>query len=417
MSMAAADLDTVDPLTGFRSRFAFPDPELVYLDGNSLGRLPLAAAERAAEIVEHEWGERLIRSWNDSWWEAPLRIGDKLAALIGARADEVVLADSTSVNLFKLLAGAVALTPRRSRILTDDLNFPSDMYVAGGVSRMFGPDHRVEHVPSRDGIHGPANEIMEALDDDVAVLTLSHVAFKSGYLYDMAELTAAAHEVGALVLWDLSHSAGVVPIDLERWDVDMAVGCTYKYLNGGPGAPAFLYVRKDLQAELSHPIPGWWGHANPFEFAPDFRASAGMRRYLTGTAPILSTLLVEVGVDIVSEAGVAAIRDKSERQTAYLAERWEQDLKRLGFTLKTPTDPVRRGSHVSLGHPAGLGIDLALINDHGVLPDFRPPDSIRLGLAPLYTRYVDIERAVDALAEIVTAGTHHRFAASRPQVT
>lgn len=414
---AASELDAADPLAHFRSRFAFPDPELVYLDGNSLGRLPSAAIDRASEVVGREWGDRLIRAWNDAWWEAPLRIGNKLAPLIGAHEGEVVIADSTSVNLFKLTQAALQRSGSRRRIVTDNMNFPSDVYVTGGAVRAMGDRHIVEIVDSADGIHGPADELIDTLGDDVALVTLSHVAFKSGYLYDMGRITAAAHEVGALVLWDLSHSIGAVPIDIEGCGVDLAVGCTYKYLNGGPGSPAFIYVRSELQDTLANPVTGWWGHADPFAFDASWRPRTGMRRFLTGTAPMVSTALIEPGIDVVAEAGVDAIRAKSELQTAYVVDRWRADLADLGFALNTPEDPSRRGSHVALGHAQALGIDLALIADHGVLPDFRPPDNLRLGIAPLYTRFSDLAAAIDALIAIVEAGTHRGRQGRRPAVT
>lgn len=413
----AAARDAADPLASFRDRFAFPDPDLVYLDGNSLGRLPHATVARATDVVTRAWGERLIRSWNEDWWEAPLRVGDALAPLLGAGPGEVAIADSTSVNLFKLVVAALAARPGRRRILTDDLNFPSDLYVLAGAADLVGDGRHVEVVPSPDGVHGPVDAIIDRLDDDVALVTLSLVTFKSGYLYDLEAVTAAAHAAGALVLWDLSHAAGAVPIDLEGAGADLAVGCTYKYLNGGPGAPAFLYVRRRLHGQLQNPITGWWGHTSPFDFSPGYAATDGIRRFLTGTAPIISTLLIEPAVAIVAEAGIEAIRAKSVAQTEQLIGRWERDLAPLGFSLNTPRPAARRGSHVSLGHPDGLGIDLALINDHNVLPDFRPPDNLRFGLAPLTTRYADIDAAVDALIDIVTTGRHRDYEGARPAVT
>jgi kynureninase len=412
---SAAALDAADPLARFRDRFVFSDPTLVYLDGNSLGRLPVATVAHAEDLVSRAWGDRLIRSWNDDWWEAPLRIGDAIAPLIGADAGEVAIADSTSVNLFKLVVAALRARPGRTRILTDDLNFPSDLYVLSAAADLLGAS--VEVVPSPDGIHGPVAALIDRLDGDVALLSLSHVVFKSGYLYDMETLTAAAHAAGVLVLWDLSHAAGAVPIDLNGARADLAVGCTYKYLNGGPGAPAFLYVRSDLQAGLDSPISGWWGHTRPFDFELSYTPDTGIRRFLTGTAPVVSMALIEPGIDVLSDAGIAALRTKSVAQTTYLIARWEADLAPLGFTLNSPRDAQMRGSHVSLGHPDGLGIDLALINDHGVLPDFRPPDNLRLGVAPLYARFADIATAIDAMVDIVTTGRHHHYLTSRPAVT
>jgi kynureninase len=413
----AEQRDAADLLARYRDRFVFPEPDLVYLDGNSLGRLPQTTVTRAGDVVTRGWGERLIRSWNEDWWEAPLRIGDALAPLIGAGPGEVAIADSTSVNLFKLAVAALRARPGRRRIVTDDLNFPSDLYILSGAADLTDDGRHVEVTASGDGVHGPADTIVHGLDNDVALVTLSLVTFKSGYLYDLEAITRATHDVGALVLWDLSHAAGAVPIDLGGAGADLAVGCTYKYLNGGPGAPAFLYVRRDLQDRLDNPITGWWGHTRPFDFSLGYAATGGIRRFLTGTPPIVSTLLIEPGVAMIADAGIRAIRAKSEAQTAYLIERWERDLSPLGFSLNTPRTAARRGAHVSLGHPEGLGIDLALINDYAVLPDFRPPDHLRFGLAPLTTRYVDIDTAVDALIDIVATGRHRDYQDTRPAVT
>jgi len=402
----ARQLDAQDPLAAFRDRFVIADPELIYLDGNSLGRMPVAAAALAADLVQRQWGERLIRSWNEGWWEAPQRLGAKIARLIGAQADEVILADSTSVNLFKLAVAALRARLDRSRILTDDLNFPSDLYVLDGIADLLGGRHRVEIVASPDGIHGPAQALADRLDGDVALVTLSHTAFKSGYVYDMAEITRAVHAAGGLTLWDLSHSVGAVPVDLNGAGADLAIGCTYKYLNGGPGAPAFLYVRRDLQERLGNPISGWLGRATPFDFGLDYRPEAGIRRFLTGTPPMLSLALLEPGVDLLLEAGMDRLRAKSVAQTEYLVALWETQLAPLGFTLNSPRQARWRGSHVSLGHAEALAIDLAMINDLQIIPDFRVPDNLRLGIAPLYTSFVDIHTAVQRMARIVREGLH-----------
>ncbi len=413
----AAELDAQDELAEFRERFVIDDPDLIYLDGNSLGRLPRATVSRGRELIEHEWGDRLIRSWNEGWFDAPERIGAKIARLIGADPDEVIVADSTSVNLFKLVVAALRAQRGRSRILTDDLNFPSDIYILEGAIDLLGGAHRLDVLESPDGIHGPVEAIHESLSEDVALLTLSHTVFKSGYTYDMAALTSAAHDAGALVLWDLSHSAGAVPVDLHAAGADLAVGCTYKYLNGGPGAPAFLYVRRDLQERLGNPISGWMGQRNLFAFDLHYRPAGGMRHFLTGTPPIVSLALIEPGVDLLLEAGMERIRAKSLRQTGYLIALWESLLEPVGFTLNSPRDSQRRGSHISLGHPEGLRIDLALINDCGVLPDFRAPDNIRLGIAPLYTSYADIHAAAVRMRRIVDERLYERYPAEAPVVT
>ncbi len=413
----ALSLDAEDPLASFRDRFVIADPGLVYLDGNSLGRLPVAAGEVAADLVHRQWGERLIKGWNEGWWQAPERVGAKIARLLGAQEDEVIVADSTSVNLFKLVVAALRQQGERAAIVTDDLNFPSDLYILQGVVELLGGRHRLEVVASPDGIHGPVGGVKERLNRETALLTLSHVVFKSGYMYDMVELTAAAHEAGALVLWDLSHAAGAVPVDLNGAGVDLAVGCSYKYLNGGPGAPAFLYVRRDLQGALGNPLTGWWGQERPFDFGLEYRPVPGLRRFLSGTLPVMSMALIEPGVDLLMEAGIGALRAKSARQTAYLIGLWEATLAPLGFNLNSPRDADRRGSHVSLGHPEGLRIDLALINEMGVLPDFRNPDNIRLGIAPLYTSYEEIWVAAERMATIVREGLYEKYDGRAPVVT
>jgi kynureninase len=413
----AAELDTRDPLAHFRERFVVDDPDMIYMDGNSLGRLPHATAALAGDLVRRQWGGRLIRGWNEGWFDAPERVGAKIARLIGAQPDEVIIADSTSVNLFKLAVAALRAQGQRTRILTDDLNFPSDLYVLQGIANLLGSRHRLEVVASPNGIYGPADELKRALDDRSALLTLSHTVFKSGYVYDMADLTAAARAAGALVLWDLSHSVGAVPVDLNRAGADLAIGCTYKYLNGGPGAPAFLYVRRDLQERLQNPITGWMGRDNLFDFGLDYRPAAGLRRFVTGTPPVVSLALIEPGVDLLLEAGLDRLRAKSERQSDYLIRLWEAELAPRGFTLNSPREARRRGSHVSLGHPHGLGIDLAMIRDMNVLPDFRAPNNIRLGLAPIYTSYRDIHATVMRMRRIVDERLYEKYTHEAPIVT
>lgn len=413
----ADELDAQDTLAHFRDRFVIADPDLIYLDGNSLGRLPKATAALADDLVNRQWGTQLIRGWNNGWFAAPERIGAKIAQLIGAQPDEVIVADSTSVNLFKLVVAALQAQRGRTRILTDDLNFPSDLYVIQSAIDLLDQRHELNISSSPDGIHGPAEALRAALDQQTALVTLSHTVFKSGYVYAMNELTAAAHAAGALILWDLSHSVGSVPLNLSAANVDLAIGCTYKYLNGGPGAPAFLYVRRDLQHALSNPIAGWMGKRNLFDFAIRYQPASGLRRFLTGTPPMLSLALVEPGVDLLLEAGLDNLRRKSVQQSEYLIELWEAELAPLGFTLNSPRDYRCRGSHVSLGHAEGLRIDLALLNDMAVLPDFRAPDNIRLGITPLYTSFRDIHTAVQRLQEVVAKRLYEKYSADAPTVT
>jgi kynureninase len=413
----ASELDACDPLAHFRERFVVTEPDLIYMDGNSLGRLPKDAVTVVGDLINQQWGTRLIRSWNEGWFDAPERVGAKIARLLGAEPCEVVVADSTSVNLYKLVVAALRFQQGRARILTDDLNFPSDLYILQGAIDLLGRQHRLEVLPSPDGIHGPVAALQDQLDEQVALVTLSHTAFKSGYMYDMAAITAAAHAVGALVLWDLSHSVGAVPVDLHTAQADLAVGCTYKYLNGGPGAPAFLYIRQDWQERLHNPISGWMGQQELFNFALDYQPAHGLRRFLTGTPPIVSLALIEPGVDLLLEAGLERIRAKSVQLSTYLIELWQGLLEPRGFALNSPRAGQRRGSHVSLGHAEGLRIDLALLNDMQVIPDFRAPDNIRLGLAPLYTSFRDVHHTVMRLCQVVDEGIFQRYATERPPVT
>ena len=413
----AQQRDDIDPLAPFRQRFIIDEPALIYLDGNSLGRLPIATIDRSSRLIREEWGRRLIRSWNEAgWWDAPQRIGAQIATLIGARPDEVIIADSTSINLFKLAVAALRHQTGRQRLLTDDLNFPSDLYILQGAIELLGKQHELGVMPSPDGVHGA--DVAAHLDDQTALLTLSHTVFKSGFTYDIATVTAQAHEVGAMVLWDLSHSAGAVAMDLTAAGVDLAVGCTYKYLNGGPGSPAFLYVRRDLQEKLHNPLSGWLGQRSPFDFALDYRPAAGLRRFLTGTPPMAALALIEPGVALLNEAGIAALRGKSVAQTEYLIALWDAWLRPLGVALRSPRQAAQRGSHVTLAHPEGRRINRTLIEQMKVLPDFRAPDNIRFGITPLYTTYTEIYDAMARLRQVIEEKLYERYdPAERPDVT
>ncbi len=413
----ARQLDAEDELAHFRQQFVIADPDLIYLDGNSLGRLPRATQQMLADLTRRGWGERLIHGWNEGWIDAPGRIGGKIARLLGAQPDEVIIADSTSVNLFKLALTAVQAQSPRHKIITDDLNFPSDLYILQGVAQAAGRPMTIQVIPSPDGIHGPIDDLLAAIDDDTALVTLSHTVFKSGYVYDMTAVTQRAHQTGAMMLWDLSHSAGSVPVHLNDAGADLAVGCTYKYLNGGPGAPAFLYVRRDLQAKLGNPLSGWMGQRNAFAFSLDYDPEPGIRRFLTGTPPILSLSAIEPGVDLLLAAGMDRIRAKSARQTAYFIALFDEWLAPLGFSLNSPRDLSRRGSHVSIGHAEGWRIDQALIQEMGVLPDFRQPDNIRLGIAPLYTSYEEIRTAVSRIRQVVEEKRYEKHGRDAHTVT
>lgn len=414
----AAALDNADPLAGFRSRFSSPDPELIYLDGNSLGRLPHGISARMQQAVEHEWGADLIRAWNKGWWEAPARIGEMIAPLLGAGPRQVIVSDQTSLNLFKLAAAALKLRPGRSRIITDTLNFPSDLYILQGIADILGGAHEIVRIGSVDGGIAPdLQALAAAIDERTALVTLSHVTFKSGYLYDMRAVTELAHRTGALTLWDLSHSVGVVPIELDACDVDFALGCTYKYLNGGPGSPAFLYVNTRLQPDALSPIWGWWGEAQPFSFELDYQPAPGVRRFLTGTAPVLSMIALEAALAPVVDAGLERIRQKSIALTQYAISLSEARLAPQGFSLGSPRDAERRGSHVSLRHPEGYRINRALIDELKVIPDFREPDNLRLGFAPLYVSFQDVWEGMDRLGRVVQERRFEKYPQQRMLVT
>jgi kynureninase len=388
-------LDRADELAAFRDCFVLPDG-VIYLDGNSLGALPKATPARVAQVVQQEWGQSLITSWTEHGWiDLQFRVGEKIGKLIGAAPGTTVVADSTSVNLFKLLAAALDQRPGRSVILTEEGNFPTDLYMAQGLTALLKRGHLLRRVP--------AAQLRNALDNTVAVLTLTHVNYRSGAMHDMAALTSAAHAVGALVLWDLSHSVGAVPLRLATDDVDLAVGCGYKYLNGGPGAPAFLHVAKRLQADLRLPLTGWLGHAEPFAFESSYRPATGIARAVVGTPPILSLAALEVGIDVTLQASMPAIRDKSLRLAEVFIALMEQEPE---FRLLTPRNPESRGSQVSIAHAHGYAIMQALI-ERGVIGDFRAPDVLRFGLAPLYVRFVDVWDAVRTLRDIMRSEVWH----------
>jgi len=410
----ALHLDAGDPLAEFRSRYVIEDPDLIYLDGNSLGRMPEQARRDLARVVDDQWGDRLIRSWNEGWWDLQLELGDLLAPVVGASPGELIISDSTSVNLYKLAVAAISARPGRSKVITDDLNFPTDVYVLQGVAEANG--RKLEVVPS-DGTVGPLAGLETAIDEDTALVSLSHTVFKSGYTYDLAALTELAHRFGAMVLWDLSHSAGAVPVDLDGAGADLAVGCTYKYLNGGPGSPAFLYVRRDLQASLVNPITAWWGHAEPFAFDLEYRPVDGIRKFHTGTMPIISMAAIAAGINDIREAGMLRLRDKSASLSEFLIEQCEEHLAELGFVISSPRNPAARGSHVSISHPEAWPVARASVDLAKVITDFRAPDNLRLGLAPIYTSHLEVHTAVQRIRAVVESGLHEGFRDTRLTVT
>jgi kynureninase len=410
----ALQCDAADPLASFRERFAIDDPSLIYLDGNSLGMLPLATAQRITEVVRREWGTGLARSWAH-WIGLPGRAGDLLGShLLGAAPGQVLVCDSTTVNLYKLARAALGARAGRSVIVTDDDNFPTDRYVLAGVAAERGAELRMIHTDMDSGV--TAGAVRAAVDGKTALVSLSHVAYRSGALADMAEITGIAHDAGALVLWDLCHSAGSVPVELDACGADLAVGCTYKYLNAGPGAPAFLYVSRRLRGALRQPIQGWFGQREQFQMGPGYDPVPGIGRFLTGTPDIAGTAAVEEGARLLADAGIDRLREKGMLLTGYLIALADAWLAPLGCAVASPRDPARRGSHVCLRHPEAWRIGQALIHE-GVIGDYRTPDRLRLGPTPITTRYTDIWDAMDATRRILVSKDYEDFPAEPAQVT
>jgi kynureninase len=406
----AAELDAVDPLAGFRERFEMTRPERIYLDGNSLGRLPRAARERVIAVLD-EWGDRLVSGWED-WIDAPTRVGDALAeGVLGARPGEVIVSDSTTVNLFKLCSAVLDAyrLSAQGAVVTDRDNFPTDRYVLEGLAEQRGLTLRMIDQP--DDLEGALR------DGTVALVVLSHVNYRTGALADLRGLTDVARRYDAHVVWDLCHSAGALPVDLRENGVELAVGCTYKYLNGGPGAPAFLYVAAEVQPRLRTPIQGWFGQRHQFEMDRPYDPVDGVGRFMAGTPPIADLAAVEEGVKLTAEAGIGPLREKSVAQCELIVALHDAWLAPLGFELGSPREPERRGSHVALRHPEAWPICRALIERADVIPDFRGPDTIRLGVAPLYTRYVDVWDALDRLRGLVERGEQRMVDATRSRVT
>jgi kynureninase len=413
---AAERLDQDDPLAGLRDQFVLDDPDLLYLDGNSLGRLPRRSVERLREVVEHEWGQRLIRSWNEGWMDLPARAGDLIGEhLLGAAPGQVAVSDSTSVNLYKLAVAALDANPGREVIVSDRHNFPTDRYVLEGLAAARG--RRLELVEFDELLGPTAAAVERVVDQRTALLSLSHVDYRSGALADMAAIDAVAHRAGALTLWDLCHSVGAVPVELDAAGADLAVGCTYKYLNAGPGAPAFLYVRREHQARLRQPIWGWFGQRAQFAMGHGYDPAPEISRFLVGTPFVPGVALVEEGAALLAEAGIERLRAKGIALTELIIALHDEWLAPRGFRLASPRDAALRGSHVALAHPDGYRISQALIAHARVIPDFRPPDRIRLGPAPVTTRFVDVWDAMDRLRRVVVDGLHLSFDPSPARVT
>lgn len=393
MTMTREDclaLDRADPLAHCRDRFTLPT-DAIYLDGNSLGAMPANVPARMLHAMEQEWAQGLIRSWNDAdWYPAPQRTGAKIASLIGAGGNEVIVADSTSINLFKVLVAATRMRPGRKVILAERGNFPTDVYIAASVAELADCELRCVE----------PDEVLAAIDEDVAIVSLTHVNYKSGKRYDMRAVTEKAHAAGALIVWDLCHSAGAMPIGLNECDADFAVGCGYKYLNGGPGAPAFVFVAERHLPHVRQPLTGWHGHARPFDFGHDYAPHAGIDRMLTGTAPQLGVIALETALSAFDGVDMNVLRDKSVALGKLFIDLSDQQLAGFGFTLRSPRDDHERRSQVSLAHAEGYAIMQAAIA-RGVIGDFRSPDILRFGFAPLYVRYVDIWDTLATLRDIM----------------
>ena len=382
----AQELDAQDALSSLRSHFDIPEGTL-YFDGNSLGPLSFRSREVLNRTIEFEWRERLIRSWNEDWLEMPARVGNLIAPIIGAAPDTVICADNTSINLHKALMAAVALRSDRSEIVVDINNFPTDIYIAQSVANQFGMKL----------VAVTADEIIGAINANTAVVTATHVDYRSAHILDVEGITKAAHEHGALMVWDLAHTAGAVPFQAEVLDVDFAVGCGYKYLNGGPGAPAFIYVAPRLLETAGQPLQGWWGHAEPFEFEVDYRPAVGIARFLTGTANVLSMKSLEAALEVFSGVSLEKLREKSVSLTSFFIDLFDDHLAPRGFTLASPRTPESRGSHVALGFAGGKELVAAMAAE-GIIADFRPPDLMRFGFAPLYNTHQEVVSLVERLS-------------------
>lgn len=417
----AIEQDDKDVLKDFQKRFFIPPNEVIYLDGNSLGRLPLKTKELLAEVIEKQWGTELIESWNKYWYEKSGQLGNKIAKLIGASNNEVIVSDSTSVNLYKLAHAALKLQDGRNEIVSDSFNFPTDLYILQGLCKDADSDYKILLADSKDNISIDLDDLKNKITEKTALVVLSLVAFKSSFLYNMEEITNYAHRKGALVLWDLSHAAGAVKVELNKTNADLAVGCTYKYLNGGPGSPAFLYVRKDLQDKLYSPIQGWFGDNKPFEFDLNYHPSAGIRKFLSGTPPVLNLMAIEPGSDMLIEAGMENIHNKSIQLSEYFIFLTRQELSSFGFEVGSPLDSKIRGSHVSLKHAEAYRICQSLIRPEKdtckIIPDFREPDNIRFGFTPLYTSFQQICQTIQRLKNIVETKEYRNYKMGRKTVT
>ena len=396
----AEQLDREDPLASFRDEFLLGDPKVVYMDGNSLGRPPRAVHAALERLVREDWSERLIRSWSEGWMEVPLALGDRIGALLGAAGGQIVVADSTTVCFFKAASAALDARAGRDEIVTDPGNFPTDRYVLESLAAQ--RDLTIRWLKPADRLHGPsAEEVTELVNERTALVTFTHVDYRTAAILDMAAITAAAHAAGALTVWDLSHSVGLVEVALDADGVDLAVGCTYKYLCGGPGSPALIYVRKDLQEELRQPVWGWLGRRDPFRMDPGYEPVAGIRGFLSGTPPIVALHALEPGIEIVERAGLARIRAKAATLTEFAIQIADEQLAQHGIAVASPREASRRGSHVALARADAAEL-CARLAQHGVLADYRSPDVVRAGLSPLTTSFAELWHGLDVLRELAS---------------
>ena len=392
-------LDDADSLAPFRERFVGTGSPLVYLDGNSLGRPLAVTAERMRTFVEQEWGERLIRGWDEGWFDLPLALGDELGRVcLGAAAGQVAVGDSTTVLLYKLMRTAVAARPGRTEIVMDRDNFPTDRYIAMGIAQECGLTVRWLDVDTSAG--ATVEQVAEAVGEQTVLVALSHVSYRSSWIADVPAITRVAHDAGALVLWDLCHSVGAVPAELDAWGVDLAAGCTYKYLNGGPGSPAICYVAERHLGSFAQPIQGWMGNTDPFLMGPDYVPVAGIRRFLSGTPAVVGMLAIQDMVALIDEAGIDSVRKKSEQLTSYAVELADERLATYGVTMRSPRDAGRRGGHVTLHHPRMQEVVSALW-ERDVIPDYRDPGGLRIGLSPLSTSFDELERGLETVRQVM----------------
>jgi kynureninase len=416
----AKKLDENDTLSHFKNEFV-NDENVIYLDGNSLGKLPKKTIDLTTNLIQNQWGNRLIRSWNENWMDLPYKLSKKIAMLVGAQPDEIFIGDSTSLNLYKLAFAALKKNKNKFEIVSDTLNFPTDLYVMQGMIENHFKKHRLTLLNSNDGLTIADKALFSTISSNTALITLSYVTYKSAFKYNMKKVNELAHKNGSLVLWDLSHATGAVPVNLNETNADMAVGCTYKYLNGGPGSPAFLYVKKELQNQLFNPIWSWFSHKKPFDFDLNYQANNSIQKFGIGTPAILSMAAIEPGLNLLLKAGMNNLRAKSIAQSNFLIKLVESELVPLGFSLASPKDSNSRGSHISIQHFEGYRINKAMISpkiiSKKIIPDFRPPNNIRLGIAPLYNSFTDMIETVERIKNIILTKEYELFDNTKLQVT